>query len=127
MRHLHEDAGAVTRIDLAPTGAAVIQVLQDLDRLFDDAVRFAPFYVNDEANAARLMFELRVVEPLLRRQAVFESSCRHLSRPVFCPRKGRSVYGVGRPQSKKKRRCTGKSTAAQTKRPPQGKIKGISA
>jgi hypothetical protein len=92
MRHLHEDAGAVTRIDLATTGAAVIQVLQDLDRLFDDAVRFAPFYVNYEANAARLMFELRVVEPLLRRQAVFESSCR-LRSGAAAKQKKAPLYG----------------------------------
>ena len=41
MRHLQEDAGAVTGVDLAAAGAAMIEILEDLDALLDDGVRFA--------------------------------------------------------------------------------------
>jgi hypothetical protein len=63
--HLEEHAGAVARVDLAATGAAVIEVLQDLDRLLEDAVRFVPLDVDHEPDAAGVVLELRVVETLL--------------------------------------------------------------
>ena len=69
MRHLHEHAGAVAGVDLAAAGAAMIEVLEDLDALLDDGVRFAALDVHDEADAAGVMLELRVIEALLRRRA----------------------------------------------------------
>jgi hypothetical protein len=64
MRHLHQDAGAIARILLTPTGTAMVQVLQDRKRLLDDLVRLLPLDVDDEADAARIMFESRVIEAL---------------------------------------------------------------
>ena len=52
VRRLDQDAGAVAGVDLAAAGAAVLQVLQDLQRLAHDGVRLAPFDVDDEADAA---------------------------------------------------------------------------
>ncbi len=69
MGHLQQDAGAVTRVDLAAAGAAMVEVLEDLDALFDDGVRFATLDVHDEADAAGVMLELRVIEALLRGRA----------------------------------------------------------
>ena len=66
MRHLQQDAGAVAGVDLAATRAAMVEVLEDLDALLDDGVRFAALDVHDEADAAGVMLELRVVEALLR-------------------------------------------------------------
>ncbi len=65
MRHLDQDAGAIPGVGLGTAGAAVIQVLQDLDALSQDRIRTAALDVGDEAEAAGVLFELRVVEPLL--------------------------------------------------------------
>ena len=74
-----QDAGAVAGVDLAAAGAAMIEVLEDLDALLDDGVRFAALDVHDEADAAGVMLELRVIEALLRRAGPVES--RSFSRP----------------------------------------------
>ena len=36
VRHLHQDARAVAGVDLAAAGAAMIEILEDLDALLDD-------------------------------------------------------------------------------------------
>ena len=64
MGHLHEDAGAVAGVRLAAAGAAVFQVEENLDRLLDDVVRFAVVQVDDEADAARIVFVPGVIQPL---------------------------------------------------------------
>ena len=65
VRHLEQHAGAVAGVDLAAAGATVVEVLQDLDGLLEDAVGLAPLDVDHEADAAGVVLELRVVEPLL--------------------------------------------------------------
>ncbi|MDF3022347.1 MAG: hypothetical protein K0Q92_3650 [Steroidobacteraceae bacterium] len=65
VRHLDQHAGAVPGVHLGAAGAAVIQILQDLDALFDDGVRFAALDVHDEADATGVMLELGVIEALL--------------------------------------------------------------
>ena len=62
-----QHAGAVAGVDLAAAGAAVVEVLQDLDGLLEDLVRLASLDVDDEADAAGVVLELRVVESLLGR------------------------------------------------------------
>ena len=52
VRHLHQDAGAVTGVRLAPAGTAVEQVDEQLQRLADDAVAFLALDVDDEADSA---------------------------------------------------------------------------
>ncbi len=68
VRHLHQHAGAVAGVDLAAARAAMIQILQDLNRLLQDAVGFAALDVYDEADAAGVLLELWVVQTLLRRR-----------------------------------------------------------
>ncbi len=63
--HLQQHAGAVAGVDLAAAGAAVVEVLQDLDGLLEDPVGLVPLDVDDEADAAGVVLELRVVQPLL--------------------------------------------------------------
>ena len=67
VRHLDQDAGAVAGVGLRAGRAAVVEVLQDLDRLPQDLVRLAALHVDHEADAARVVLEPRVVESLLRR------------------------------------------------------------
>ncbi len=69
VRHLHQDAGAVTGVFLAAAGAAVIEVLQYRERLLDDLVRFFTLDIDDEADAAGIMLKARIVETLFFRQS----------------------------------------------------------
>ncbi len=66
--HLHQHAGAVAAVFLGAAGAAVIEVHQDLQALLQDAVGFAALDVDDEADAAGVMLERRIVQTLLGRQ-----------------------------------------------------------
>ena len=65
IRHLQEDAGAVAGIGFTAAGAAMVEVDQDGQRLLDDLVGLFPLDVGDEADAAGIVFELGIVEPLL--------------------------------------------------------------
>ena len=49
---------------LAAAGAAVLEVQQNLNGLADDVVRFAVLQIDDEADAAGIVFVLGVVQPL---------------------------------------------------------------
>ena len=59
-----QHAGAVAGVDLAAAGAAVVEVLQDLDGLLEDAVRLAALDVDHEAEPAGVVLEARIVESL---------------------------------------------------------------
>ena len=65
MRHLDEHARAVAGVGLAAARAAMVEVPQHLDRLLQDVVRFAALDVDDEADAAGLVLEPRIVKTLL--------------------------------------------------------------
>jgi hypothetical protein len=69
VRHLDQDAGAVARVDLRAAGAAVVEVLEHLDRLLDDAVRLVPLDVDHEPLAAGVVLVARVIQPLAGRRA----------------------------------------------------------
>ncbi len=64
MRDLDENAGTVAGQRVGADGAAVLEVLQDLQRVFDDLVRLAALHVGDEADAACIAFEVGIEEPL---------------------------------------------------------------
>jgi len=59
---LDQDAGAVAGVRFASTGAAVLQVDQDLEAAGDHGVGFAPGDVHDEPDAACVVLERRIVE-----------------------------------------------------------------
>ena len=64
MWHLHQDARAVTGVNLATTGAAVIEVQENLDGLLDDRMGLAALDVGHETDATGVMFKLRIVKSL---------------------------------------------------------------
>ena len=68
MRHLDQDPGAIAGIGFAAAGAAVSQVVQNGQGLFDDTVGRHTFNIDDETCPAGIMFELRVVETLFGRR-----------------------------------------------------------
>ena len=62
MWSLNQNARAVARVDLAPARAAVLEVLEHLERLADDVVRRAALDVDDEADAAGVVLVRRIVQ-----------------------------------------------------------------
>ena len=68
VRDLHQDAGAVAGQRVGADGAAMGQVLQDLEAVLDDRVARPRLQVGDEADAAGIVFSLRIVESLRRRR-----------------------------------------------------------
>jgi hypothetical protein len=68
MRHLQEDAGAIAGVGLAAAGAAMVEVLQHLDRLLQDLVRLPPFDIDHKADATGVVLEPGIVQSLLGRQ-----------------------------------------------------------
>ena len=56
--------GAVAGVGLGAGRAAVVQAADRGERLVDDRVALAALHVDDEADAARVVLEARVVEPL---------------------------------------------------------------
>ena len=60
-----QDARAVAGVGLAAAGAAMVEVAQDLQGLLHDLVGLAALHVDDEADAAGVVLELRIVKALL--------------------------------------------------------------
>ena len=62
--HLQQDARAVAGVRFSALGTAVLQVNQGSDGLVDDVAAAAAVHVRDHGNAARVVFERGVVQPL---------------------------------------------------------------
>jgi len=64
VRNLDQDAGAVAEQRIVAGGAAMLEILEDLQALRDDSMAFLVLDVGNEANAAGVMFIGRIVETL---------------------------------------------------------------
>ncbi|MET3246990.1 hypothetical protein ABIE53_003735 [Burkholderia sp. OAS925] len=64
VRNLDQNARAVAHERIGADSAAVVEILQNLQALLDDLVTFLALDMSDEADAAGVMFVLRVVQPL---------------------------------------------------------------
>ena len=65
VRNLHQDSGAVAGVGIASASPAMGQVVEDLDTLVNDVMRRIALDIDHEADAARIVFVRRIVEPLL--------------------------------------------------------------
>src|SRR5690242_3946027 len=65
MRNLYQDAGAVARIGVTSAGAAVSQIFQNFDAVFNNLMRLPAFDVGHKADTAAVFFQLWIVETLL--------------------------------------------------------------
>ncbi len=92
--HLHEDAGAVAGVGLGAGRAAVVQVAHRGERLVDDRVALAALHVDDEPDAARVVLEARVVEPL----GVGQIAIAHSGSSPVSSVRGRAVSPVRAPR-----------------------------
>jgi hypothetical protein len=64
VRNLRQNAGAVAGARIGADRAAVFEVAEDLQRIFDDLMRLAALDVGDEADAAGILVEARIVHAL---------------------------------------------------------------
>ena len=69
MRDLDQKAGAVAGQRIGTGRAAMLEVLEYLQCIFDDAMRFEPLEVGDEADAASILFTCGVEKTFRRRTA----------------------------------------------------------
>jgi hypothetical protein len=89
MGHLQQHAGTVPGVGFAAAGTAVIEVAQDRNGLLQDLVRLAALYVDNEADPAGIVLELRIVQALFARPHVRCTLvlCRHLLSTGAWPRR----------------------------------------
>ena len=64
VRDLREHAASIAERRISPDRAAMIEIGQDLQALFENVVRPAVFHVGHEADAAGIMLIGRIVEAL---------------------------------------------------------------
>ena len=69
VRDLDQNAGAVAGQRIGTGRAAMLEVLEYLQCIFDDAMRFEPLEVGDEADAASILFKCGVEKTFSRRTA----------------------------------------------------------
>ena len=62
MRDLHQDAGAVAEARIGADGAAVLEIAEDAQRVGDDLMRLLALDVGDEADAAGILLQRRIVQ-----------------------------------------------------------------
>jgi hypothetical protein len=70
MRDLDQHAATVARLGIGADRAAVLEVVQDLQAVGDDAMAFRVGDIGDEADAARIVLEARVLEARCRGHAL---------------------------------------------------------
>jgi hypothetical protein len=70
MRDLHQDAGAVTGARVGADGTAVLEIAEDVERVRDDRVGLVALDVGDEADAAGILLQARILETLGRRARI---------------------------------------------------------
>jgi hypothetical protein len=86
MRHLDENARAVSRVDLAAACAAVVEVAEDLKSLLDEVVGFLPLDVGYKSDSAGIVFVPWVVQSLFLRWSLvlhFVVVFAYKKRPAF--------------------------------------------
>ena len=92
VRDLHQDAGAVAGARIGADRAAMLEIAQDGERVLDQLVGLAALDVGNEADAAGILVERRVVEPLRPSRSTQQAAgCARAScslPPRRCPQRG---------------------------------------
>ncbi len=71
VRDLHQNAGAVAEARVGADGAAMLEIAQDAQRVGDDLMRLLTLDVGDEADAAGILLQRRIVQAFGRRDAMY--------------------------------------------------------
>jgi hypothetical protein len=103
--HLDKDAGAIAQQRVRAHRPAMVDVLENFQRLGDDRMAFGALDMGDEAHTAGVVFVTRIVKPLgLRKLHRYNPSC--LRRP--------QAGGVGVHDSPCRKTGTGPRTSPMT-------------
>ena len=100
---MQQNAGTVTGERIGAHRAAVVQIVQDLQPLLEDAVTGAVFDIDDETDAAGIMLGARVVQTRAGRKAVSAQAGKPCKSVVITARlgskaaSGRLAAGFGEP------------------------------
>ena len=117
VRDLHQNAGAVAGARIGADRAAMLEVAENVDRVGDDLMRLLALDVGDEADAAGILLQARVVKAL------------GLRAPIVLARSLKQ--SVGRFRSRGRRQCFCHDVFALEFRPahliPLKKAKGLTA
>ena len=87
VRHLQQHAGPIPGVGFAAAGTAVIEVAEHPEALLQNLMGFAALHIHDEADAAGVMFEPRVIKTLLGRE-VGPPTARAVTSLVHCRHTG---------------------------------------
>ena len=68
MRHLDQNTGAVARQRVSADRAAMFEVFENAQRIFNDLVRALAFEIGDETDAACITLVARIIQSLRTRQ-----------------------------------------------------------
>ena len=69
VRDLNQNSSAIARFRIASTGAAMSQVDEDLQSLFDDVMRLLALNIDHKPDATGIVLVSRVVETVLNRES----------------------------------------------------------
>jgi hypothetical protein len=61
VRYLHQNSGAIAHARIGTGRATVFKIAENAQAVFDDQMRFAALDVGDEADAAGILVERRIV------------------------------------------------------------------
>jgi hypothetical protein len=64
VRHLHENARAVAHARIGADRAAMLEIAENAQAVFDELMRLAALDVGDETDAAGILVECRIVKTL---------------------------------------------------------------
>src|SRR4030095_15952612 len=67
VRYLKKNSGAVAGVFLGAGSSTVLQTQKNRDCLFDNAMRFVPFYVSNKADTTSIALVARIVKTLFLR------------------------------------------------------------
>ena len=68
MGNLDEDASAITGIGFAANRTTVVKIDQNFQGVRHQLMGFLSLHVDDESEAARVVLELRIIQPLFQRR-----------------------------------------------------------
>ena len=83
MRVLEQDTGTVAGVFLTATRTAVIQILQDRQRLLNDLMGLIALNIYDEPDTTRIVLKSRIIKPLFGRNTGVYNIHIFLSLTVF--------------------------------------------
>ncbi len=68
MWNLQQNAGAIAGVGIGSLCSSMREILQYLESLANDGMRLLPLDIDNKTNPTRVLFVLRIIQPLLARK-----------------------------------------------------------